>query len=61
MAHHGMVVFGRDCDHALALAVELETSVRAVLARAAAGCAAAARRRRNAARAGEVRDYGQQD
>ena len=25
MAHHGMVVFGRDCDHALALAVELET------------------------------------
>ncbi len=24
MAHHGMVVFGRDCDHALALAVELE-------------------------------------
>ncbi|MCF8179487.1 MAG: class II aldolase/adducin family protein [Sulfuritalea sp.] len=25
MAHHGMVVFGRDCDHALELAVELET------------------------------------
>jgi len=25
MAHHGMVVFGRDCGHALALAVELET------------------------------------
>lgn len=25
MAHHGMVVFGRDCDHALALAIELET------------------------------------
>ena len=25
MAHHGMVVFGRDTDHALALAVELET------------------------------------
>jgi L-fuculose-phosphate aldolase len=25
MAHHGMVVFGRDCDHALGLAVELET------------------------------------
>ncbi len=25
MAHHGMVVFGRDADHALALAVELET------------------------------------
>lgn len=25
MAHHGMVVFGRDLDHALALAVELET------------------------------------
>jgi len=25
MAHHGMVVFGRDCTHALALAVELET------------------------------------
>jgi L-fuculose-phosphate aldolase len=25
MAHHGMVVFGRDCDHALALSVELET------------------------------------
>lgn len=25
MAHHGMVVFGRDCDQALALAVELET------------------------------------
>lgn len=25
MAHHGMVVFGRDCDHALALALELET------------------------------------
>jgi len=25
MAHHGMVVYGRDCDHALALAVELET------------------------------------
>jgi L-fuculose-phosphate aldolase len=25
MAHHGMVVFGRDCDHALSLAVELET------------------------------------
>jgi L-fuculose-phosphate aldolase len=25
MAHHGMVVFGRDPDHALALAVELET------------------------------------
>lgn len=25
MAHHGMVVFGRDVDHALALAVELET------------------------------------
>ncbi len=25
MAHHGMVVFGRDCDNALALAVELET------------------------------------
>ena len=25
MAHHGMVVFGRDCEHALALAVELET------------------------------------
>ena len=25
MSHHGMVVFGRDCDHALALAVELET------------------------------------
>lgn len=25
MAHHGMVVFGRDCDHALALAAELET------------------------------------
>jgi len=25
MAHHGMLVFGRDCDHALALAVELET------------------------------------
>ena len=25
MAHHGMVVFGRDCVHALALAVELET------------------------------------
>jgi L-fuculose-phosphate aldolase len=25
MAHHGMVVFGNDCDHALALAVELET------------------------------------
>ncbi|MCF8197621.1 MAG: class II aldolase/adducin family protein [Sulfuritalea sp.] len=25
MAHHGMVVFGSDCDHALALAVELET------------------------------------
>ncbi|MDP2826375.1 MAG: class II aldolase/adducin family protein [Sulfuritalea sp.] len=25
MAHHGMVAFGRDCDHALALAVELET------------------------------------
>ena len=25
MAHHGMVVFGRDCDHALAQAVELET------------------------------------
>jgi L-fuculose-phosphate aldolase len=24
MAHHGMVVFGRDLDHALALAVELE-------------------------------------
>ena len=25
MAHHGMVVFGRDPDHALALAIELET------------------------------------
>lgn len=25
MAHHGMVVFGDDCAHALALAVELET------------------------------------
>ena len=25
MAHHGMVVFGRDTEHALALAVELET------------------------------------
>ena len=25
MGHHGMVVFGRDCDQALALAVELET------------------------------------
>ena len=25
MAHHGMLVFGRDCDHALALGVELET------------------------------------
>ena len=25
VAHHGMVVFGRDCDQALALAVELET------------------------------------
>ena len=25
MAHHGMVVFGRDLDHALALALELET------------------------------------
>ena len=25
LAHHGMVVFGRDADHALALAVELET------------------------------------
>jgi len=25
MAHHGMVVFGRDLDHALALAIELET------------------------------------
>ena len=25
MAHHGMVVFGRDLDHALDLAVELET------------------------------------
>lgn len=25
MAHHGMVVFGRDLGHALALAVELET------------------------------------
>ena len=25
MAHHGMVVFGRDCGHALALVVELET------------------------------------
>lgn len=25
MAHHGMVVFGRDADHALELAVELET------------------------------------
>jgi L-fuculose-phosphate aldolase len=25
MAHHGMVVFGRDLDHALALAVELES------------------------------------
>ena len=25
MAHHGMVVVGRDADHALALAVELET------------------------------------
>lgn len=25
MAHHGMVVFGRNCTHALALAVELET------------------------------------
>lgn len=25
MAHHGMVVFGRDCGHALSLAVELET------------------------------------
>lgn len=25
MAHHGMLVFGRDLDHALALAVELET------------------------------------
>jgi L-fuculose-phosphate aldolase len=25
MAHHGMVVFGHDTDHALALAVELET------------------------------------
>lgn len=25
MAHHGMVVFGRDADHALDLAVELET------------------------------------
>jgi L-fuculose-phosphate aldolase len=25
MAHHGMVVFGRDADHALALAIELET------------------------------------
>jgi L-fuculose-phosphate aldolase len=25
MAHHGMVVFGRDAGHALALAVELET------------------------------------
>ena len=25
MANHGMVVFGRDVDHALALAVELET------------------------------------
>jgi L-fuculose-phosphate aldolase len=24
MAHHGMVTFGRDLDHALALAVELE-------------------------------------
>jgi L-fuculose-phosphate aldolase len=24
MAHHGMVVFGRDTEHALALAVELE-------------------------------------
>ena len=24
MAHHGMVVFGRHLDHALALAVELE-------------------------------------
>ncbi|MFA4970415.1 MAG: class II aldolase/adducin family protein [Sulfuritalea sp.] len=25
MAHHGMVVFGRDLNHALALAIELET------------------------------------
>ena len=25
MAHHGMVAFGRDCGHALALAIELET------------------------------------
>jgi L-fuculose-phosphate aldolase len=25
MAHHGMVVFGRDAEHALALAIELET------------------------------------
>jgi len=25
MAHHGMVLFGRDLDHALALAVELES------------------------------------
>jgi L-fuculose-phosphate aldolase len=25
MAHHGLVVFGRDVDHALALAIELET------------------------------------
>ncbi len=25
MAHHGMVVFGRNLDHALALAIELET------------------------------------
>jgi L-fuculose-phosphate aldolase len=25
MAHHGMVAFGRDPEHALALAVELET------------------------------------
>ena len=25
MAHHGMLVFGRDCEQALALAVELET------------------------------------
>ena len=25
MAHHGMVVFGRDCEQALVLAVELET------------------------------------
>ncbi|MDD2948096.1 MAG: class II aldolase/adducin family protein, partial [Rugosibacter sp.] len=25
MAHHGMVVYGRDLKHALALAVELET------------------------------------